>query len=593
MSASIALQITDTIARLQKELRCGICCSTFKDPILSTCHHIFCRTCINTCFERKRKVECPICRTVLDKRSCRDSYQITMAVQNYLKLSTAFKQDIENINTFRTLPPEKAFMESQMPLDVTIIPENDGKRCAPDFAIPLLPVRRKRTSRPVPSAEPSTSGDPAPEPPEIPVFTAPISSSKAKKAAPFKEQQTKIDAEIMTDPCRILPSELQNVDIQEHINAVCQNGEDEIDALFYLIPSMREFLQKNATLLMNKLDIPITSPERRKSDRRVSFASSQNLEAHRYPTQSVPLEDAPEPPKPTLTATMADDDDEVVEDSEGEAQEDTQEMNQENLADLSNVTQSTTLDADRTDKAIQSEADRLDEELARPAKYIVCSRIHNDEDEVELLSDFYHKFLSNSCRFSEDVNEHTTHLVMMNSEGRNIPQKSIAYLQAIARKCVVVGRDWFVECLKTGCLCEESDYTITSCSSSITADIVPKSGAEIGWLRARSDAGGKLFAGFRFMILRRFTMSPYFDYKHLIELVQLCGGEILSNYENQSPVNLYMIFSKHSKSIAESRNMENLYKCQVVTTEWVLDCISEYSILPTDAYKAIDSIEDD
>lgn len=63
-----------------------------------------------------------------------------MAVQNYLKLSEAFKKDIENMNTFKSLPPEKMFMESQMPLDITIIPENDGKRCAPDFAIPFLPV---------------------------------------------------------------------------------------------------------------------------------------------------------------------------------------------------------------------------------------------------------------------------------------------------------------------------------------------------------------------------------------------------------------------------------------------------------------------
>ncbi|CCD71132.1 BRCT domain-containing protein [Caenorhabditis elegans] len=97
----------------------------------------------------------------------------------------------------------------------------------------------------------------------------------------------------------------------------------------------------------------------------------------------------------------------------------------------------------------------------------------------------------------------------------------------------------------------------------------------MGWLRSRNDEHGKLFAGRRFMILRKLTMNPYFDYKQLIELVQQCGGEILSCYENLSPEKLYIIFSKHSKAIEESKNIENLYKCDVVTMEWVLDSISE------------------
>uniref|UniRef100_A0A8R1ILF9 BRCT domain-containing protein n=2 Tax=Caenorhabditis japonica TaxID=281687 RepID=A0A8R1ILF9_CAEJA len=82
-------------------------------------------------------------------------------------------------------------------------------------------------------------------------------------------------------------------------------------------------------------------------------------------------------------------------------------------------------------------------------------------------------------------------------------------------------------------------------------------------------------------------MNPYFDYKQLIDLVKLCGGEILSCYDNLSPEKLFIIFSKHSKSIDESRNMEKVYKCEVVTIEWVLDSISEYTILPTDEYKAV------
>lgn len=77
-------------------------------------------------------------------------------------------------------------------------------------------------------------------------------------------------------------------------------------------------------------------------------------------------------------------------------------------------------------------------------------------------------------------------------------------------------------------------------------------------------------------------------FQQLIELVQLCGGEILSSYENLSSDKLFIVFSKHSKAIGEARNMEDVYKCEVVTMEWVLDSISEYSILPTHDYKAVD-----
>uniref|UniRef100_A0A1I7TFR4 RING-type E3 ubiquitin transferase BRCA1 n=1 Tax=Caenorhabditis tropicalis TaxID=1561998 RepID=A0A1I7TFR4_9PELO len=576
-----ALRITNTVAKLQKEFKCGICCSTFKDPILSTCYHIFCRSCMNACFERKRKVQCPICRTVLDKRSCRDSYQITMAVQNYLKLSNAFKQDIENMNTFRALPPEKVFMESQAPLDVTIIPENDGKRCAPDFAIPLLPVRRKRTSRPSLPEEPTTSA--APPAPEPSFFAAPAPPTTSEaKTVPKEAKKRKKDAETSTDAWKIIPSELRTVDIEEHIATIRQNeaSVDEIDALFQLIPSMRQFLQKNANLLVEKLGVAGSSDANKKhkkhSDKRVSFANSQELEKHRYLEPEAP-EEIPEVRRPVKREV-----DEVVEDSEEEEEkkdDDTQPMEVDHVADVK---------MESPAPEVSAKVDEIAEKLSGLPKNIVCSRIHNDEDEVELLSDFYHKFLSTECRFSEDVNPYTTHLVMMNSEGSSIPQKSTAYLQAIARKCVILGRQWLVDCLKAGRLLRETDYMITTCTSPIGAPVTRN--PVIGWIRSRADEQGKLFEGCRFMILRRFTMNPYFDYKQLIELVTLCGGEILSSYEKSSPEKLYIIFSKHSKAIEESKRMEEIHKCQVVTMEWVLDSISEYSILPTDTYKAVDSI---
>ncbi|CAI2348793.1 unnamed protein product [Caenorhabditis sp. 36 PRJEB53466] len=587
----LALKITETVARLQRELKCGICYSTFKDPILSTCYHMFCRTCINACFERKRKVQCPICRTTLDKRSCRDSYQVTMAVQNYLKLSEVFKKEVASDSLFTSLPPEKMFVESQIPLDVTIIPENDGKRCAPDFAIPMLPVRRRRPSRPsipsVPSPGPSTSSagapDPAPEPepfvkpqPPVrePVFEVP------KRPPPPKMIMK--DAASTTDPCEPTRGELALFNISTYINMTRDSLPgieiDEIDALFKLIPSIRPFIEKNMELLMHKMGIEVAKDKENLGEQ--ASPAKKRVSFGRGPLLLSPEKNVEAGKEEVEVKEPEEEEDEIVEDSEGEQKPpEAMEQAEEPRTSLS------TAEADQTAPALQTEQSRIDEELSHVPKTITCSRIHNDVDEVELLSDFYHKFLSNACRFSDDVNAHTTHLIMMNSEGRSIPQKSTAYLHAIARKCIIVGRQWLVDCLKTGLILSEENYTITSCTS-----VIPSSdpSAEIGWLRSRNDAEGKLFSGCRFMILRKFTINPYFEYKQLIELVQLCGGEILGSYNNLSPEKLFIVFAKDSKSIDESVNMERVYKCEVVTMEWVLDCISEYSILPTDKYKAVE-----
>ncbi|CAP24475.1 Protein CBR-BRC-1, partial [Caenorhabditis briggsae] len=497
--SEFASRIVEVVGKLQKELRCGICCSTFKDPVHATCHHSFCRSCLDSCFQRKRKVQCPICRTILDKRSCRDTFQITHAVQNYLKLAEAFKQDIENMKTFRTLPPEKAFLESQMPLDVTIIPENDGKRCAPEFAIPLLPARRKRASKP---AEPSTSDPPT----EFSVFAVPKSPPK-KKSVLEKPERTeskatppkKIDSGTTTDPLKVQLAELQALDIQEYIDAFQQCGEDdEIDALFKVMPTLRTFIRKNVNQIINKLCVTIPATEKRKSDKRVSFASSQELEQHRYPDPVESVEtvlDEPVVIRPKPKSAEGEQD-EVVEDSEGEDDGDTQ--------DIAEITQVGFKSLELT-KSLEFFSSR---KATTPRRRFKARRIEWTRS-------------SPGCR-----------------------------RRSSAPESITIGTKYNL--IKT--------TFRRSCNSAKIASLHP------------SD---------RSKMYHRWT-------RHLIELVQLCGGEILSSYENQKPENLYIIFSKNSEAIGEARNMKALYNCQVLTMEWVLDSISEYSRLPTETYQAVD-----
>nr|XP_020480803.1 E3 ubiquitin-protein ligase TRIM39-like [Monopterus albus] len=54
--------------RSEEKLTCSVCHDIFKDPVLLTCNHNFCNTCVQTWWRQKQTRECPVCM-VLSKRN--------------------------------------------------------------------------------------------------------------------------------------------------------------------------------------------------------------------------------------------------------------------------------------------------------------------------------------------------------------------------------------------------------------------------------------------------------------------------------------------------------------------------------------------
>ncbi|XP_056587638.1 E3 ubiquitin-protein ligase TRIM39-like [Triplophysa dalaica] len=52
----------------QENFSCPVCCEIFKDPVLLSCSHSFCKDCIHKFWESKGAQECPVCR----RRSSKD-----------------------------------------------------------------------------------------------------------------------------------------------------------------------------------------------------------------------------------------------------------------------------------------------------------------------------------------------------------------------------------------------------------------------------------------------------------------------------------------------------------------------------------------
>ncbi|XP_008298000.1 tripartite motif-containing protein 35-like [Stegastes partitus] len=51
-------------ARFEEDLTCPVCQDIFKDPVILTCSHSFCKNCLQRAWRNKVTRECPVCRTV-------------------------------------------------------------------------------------------------------------------------------------------------------------------------------------------------------------------------------------------------------------------------------------------------------------------------------------------------------------------------------------------------------------------------------------------------------------------------------------------------------------------------------------------------
>ncbi|KAL7864046.1 hypothetical protein AOLI_G00154660 [Acnodon oligacanthus] len=62
----------------EEELSCPVCCDIFRDPVLLSCSHSVCKTCLQKFWETKGSRECPVCR----RRSSKELPPINLALKN-------------------------------------------------------------------------------------------------------------------------------------------------------------------------------------------------------------------------------------------------------------------------------------------------------------------------------------------------------------------------------------------------------------------------------------------------------------------------------------------------------------------------------
>ncbi|XP_044206189.1 nuclear factor 7, ovary-like [Thunnus albacares] len=73
-------------SRSEEDLRCPVCHDVFRDPVVLSCSHSFCKDCLKSWWRQKQTRECPVCK----RRSSRDEPPVSLVLKN---LCESFLQD--------------------------------------------------------------------------------------------------------------------------------------------------------------------------------------------------------------------------------------------------------------------------------------------------------------------------------------------------------------------------------------------------------------------------------------------------------------------------------------------------------------------
>lgn len=66
MASAMDEDNTDRPSLLETDLSCPVCKALYRDPLLLSCGHSFCRECLEGSWEHKRPKMCPVCRRNCD-----------------------------------------------------------------------------------------------------------------------------------------------------------------------------------------------------------------------------------------------------------------------------------------------------------------------------------------------------------------------------------------------------------------------------------------------------------------------------------------------------------------------------------------------
>ncbi|KJH44215.1 zinc finger, C3HC4 type [Dictyocaulus viviparus] len=556
-SYEIALKINNVLSKIQAELKCGVCRSTFTHPVSATCNHVFCKNCLDQVFLYRRVVECPICRKKINKRSCTASEQHESIVKGYLQIGHSFRCDLQE-QAF-SIPSNIAYIESQVPSALLNTAPLQDFRPTPQFVLPKIRERRKQSSDAHVNSKVSKFDK---------VNDESLCKGSSFELSEHGTQRTRKDEMSVNPRSDNQPGDIQHASTKSvHVQCNipdpfchCQSLRKSIEiyrerftccpsdlhAAFQLVPGLENLLA----------EVPLS---RHFDDVEVG---NQLRITERFAACDTPSGIVKKSEKPSSSSLLS---------HSTEVAPQFCELNEVDVEDDNmNIT---------IQMAFESCPDEEKENINTNSSIVISvSRPACLEDE-----DLVHKFLSMfpNVQFKEEIDSSSTHLVMMNAEiafieKNSYAQKSLRYLFAVAHKCEVVVREWLEECLRTQTLLATTSYELSS----------DKTGGELGWIRARR-ISEPLFEQMSFFLPQLFSDSRLLPRKKLKELIAICGGTCYDKpWDIDNVEKSYTIFMPHSTEVNAARRYQaSMRGVPVLVADWVLDSVAAYRIMPVESYK--------
>uniref|UniRef100_A0AAF5Q5E5 RING-type E3 ubiquitin transferase BRCA1 n=2 Tax=Wuchereria bancrofti TaxID=6293 RepID=A0AAF5Q5E5_WUCBA len=573
-------RIKEQVESIKMILRCGICCSTLRDPIMTTCNHAFCRVCLFECFKRLSLMRCPICNMTLNKRSCASCPLLSSLLDKYLPLAKAFKKDIMTTGFAK----ENDFMESQVPMTQLAssplqLSQNQSRK--------LLRMESKSAKRCI----------------------------AYSKHRPEKKQRndgthySNLVIETVANTCAGT-STMNFVEFnssqKESENVRVRNNGKEMQHRNRLI-SMED--TTCSPLYVEKLDL-ITSAIHDENIEKDSSANKTDASVQMEMTVNSVFEASESQSRievlikcmPWIPNFLRLDREELINAvchyNEELCNENNPSKNGIDLVLESDeerevavpINTSYTIDCCCSD-AQQSKNRNIEQSTVSLLKDKQCYKEDNEVyhsimvSGVSKLSDQFllREFLDNfsSFKLSTSINRKCTYLVIFNTDGLVCEFWTVKLIYALVNHCTIVSYSWLENCLNQKSILPTHDFEILLKIDETLISITAQ--------RALTDPS-TLFDGHKFYVPQTFFNTQLIARDVFLEIVELSGGETVSHVWELPSERSYIIFAPDCFNQDAARRFELDVKKEVLKADWIFASIGQHRILDREPYRLTNSI---
>ncbi|CAG9537554.1 unnamed protein product [Cercopithifilaria johnstoni] len=602
-------KIKNQVESIKMILRCGICCSTLRDPIMTTCNHAFCRVCLSECFKRLSVMRCPICNMSLNKRSCASCPLLSSLLEKYLPLAKAFKKDILATGFAK----ENDFIESQVPITQAV--ETSSLELLPNQSRKLLKKESKSAKRRI--------THPQHRPVKMqridetdysnlvtgigmntfPGISAIDHTSCGTEGLVMGRSATKsLFKQLNMNSGKFSSGEknIENVGIQTDKKEIQHRSQQISIEDVMCSPLYIEGLNFNASAMHDQKIQKDNSADRSDALDQIEaivnsvFEESENQSRIEVLIKCMPwIPDFLHLGREELVNTICGINAEEESRSANSPSKNGIDLVLESDGEMDIAVPSKTFyTTDCCHNDVQQSKDLTTEQ--RTVSFLKDKQYNKEDNEMchsmmvsgaSKLSDHFllHKFLDNfsSFKLSTSINRKCTYLIIFNTDGLVCELWTVKLIYALVNHCTIVSYSWLENCLNQKSVLPTDGFEILLKIDETVVSVTAQ--------RAITDPSN-LFDGHIFYVPQTFFNTQLIARDVFLEIVELSGGKTVSHVWELHSERSYIIFAPDCFNRDAARRFELDIKKEVIKADWIFASIGQHRILNREPYRLIHSV---